>query len=150
MDGEEKFSEKTIFRSKIAETAIQEESLSMSTMHLSRKSLAAEISVIQKAFLEVYGIEDKPIGFELDKDEVTIGRKSECSICLPLFGVSRIHARIIFRNEEYYLEDLNSTNGSYVNTIRVVKCVLRNHDQIQIGEAKLIFIEEKTRRNQLK
>ena len=36
-------------------------------------------------------------------------------------------------------------NGTYVNGIRVLKCILRNNDQIDIGEAKIVFIEEKTR-----
>lgn len=141
----EKLSEKTIIRAKVEETALQEDRLSMSTLHLTRRSLTSENSVSQRAYVEIYGIKDTPSGYELQKDQVVIGRKSDCHISLPLHGVSREHAKIIFRNEEYYIEDLNSTNGTFVNTIRIVKCVLRNNDQIQIGEAKIIFVEEKTR-----
>ncbi len=46
-------------------------------------------------------------------------------------------------NEEYLIEDLGSKNGVFVNGIRVVKCILRNSDQIDIGGVKLVFREEK-------
>ena len=42
------------------------------------------------------------------------------------------------------MEDMNSTNGVYVNGVRVVKCVLRDNDQIEMGGVKIIFKEEKT------
>ena len=128
------------------ETSQKEDKLSMLTTQFSRKSVTNEIQVSHKAFLEIHGLGKKPVGFELSDSEIEIGRKSSCQLSLPLFGVSRVHARIFFHNEEYYLEDLNSTNGTYVNTIEIVKCVLRNNDQIEVGEAKIIFIEEKTRR----
>lgn len=43
---------------------------------------------------------------------------------LNLNSVSRKHARIFLRKEEYHIEDLHSTNGTYVNGVRVVKCIL--------------------------
>jgi pSer/pThr/pTyr-binding forkhead associated (FHA) protein len=58
--------------------------------------------------------------------------------------ISRRHAQITFRNEEYHLEDLGSTNGTYVNGIKIVKCILRNNDQIDIGGVKMLFTEEKS------
>ena len=138
--------DKTIIHDKSEATSIREENLSMSTTHFSRKSLAGRIPIVQKAYLEVYGVGNSPLGFELNDSEVLIGRKSTCQLNLPLFGVSRVHARIFIRNEEYFIEDSNSTNGTFVNTIRIIKCILRNNDQIEIGEAKIIFVEEKTRR----
>jgi pSer/pThr/pTyr-binding forkhead associated (FHA) protein len=76
--------------------------------------------------------------------ETGIGRSLDCDIRLVEDSVSRTHARVVLRNEEYHVEDMNSTNGVYVNGVRVVKCVLRDNDQIEIGGVKIIFNEEKT------
>ena len=135
----------TIIKSKFADAQADEDKFSMSTLHCSRKKLSRAVSVSQRAYLEISGLKENPIGYELDQSEIQIGRRSDCEIKLPLHGVSRIHARIYFQDDEYYLEDLGSTNGTYINTIKIVKCVLRNNDQIEIGEAKIIFVEEKTR-----
>ena len=79
----------------------------------------------------------------LSRREVTIGRDKNCRICLPLVNVSRIHARIVIVGEEYRLEDLDSTNGTFVNGIRVSRCVLRNNDQVRIGEARIAFVQQR-------
>jgi pSer/pThr/pTyr-binding forkhead associated (FHA) protein len=79
----------------------------------------------------------------LGERAVVIGRSAECDIQLEVQNVSRKHASVFFHNEEYLIEDLESTNGVFVNGIKVVKCVLRNNDQIEIGGVKLVFNEEK-------
>ena len=117
----------------------------MPTMHIARKLVSGEIPVQQKAYLEISGLSDEPIGYELTDNEIVMGRSSHCQIQLPVFGISRVHARIRCQNEEYYIEDLDSTNGTYVNNIRIKKCVLRSHDVIEIGGIKIVFIEEKMR-----
>ena len=83
----------------------------------------------------------KPITFELDELGSMIGRCSDCRIQLQLPHVSRMHARVSRFDEEFLIEDLESTNGTFVNGVRIHKCVLRNNDQIQIGEAKILYIE---------
>ena len=117
----------------------------MPTLHISRRLVSADIQVQQKAYLEITGLGDKPVGRELTDNEVIVGRGSTCEIQLPVYGISRVHARIAFENEEYYIEDLSSTNGTYVNNIRVKKCILRSHDVIELGGIKITFIEEKMR-----
>jgi len=119
-------------------------SLHSTTTKLSRDTFVEGITVKQRACLEIinFGKENKII--ELGEDEVIIGRIPECGICLSIENVSRQHARVIFRNEEYFVEDLGSTNGTYVNGIKIVKCVLRNSDQINIGGVKVLFTEDKT------
>jgi pSer/pThr/pTyr-binding forkhead associated (FHA) protein len=62
-----------------------------------------------------------------------------------LTSVSRKHARITYYNEEYHVEDLDSTNGVYVNGIKVARCILRDQDQIEIGKVKILFSEAKIR-----
>ena len=115
------------------------------TMPLSRKALLKEIKIEKRAQLEVHGIKSEPITKELRKADFIIGRSADGDLQIPVDDVSRNHARIFFRNEEYYIEDLGSTNGTYVNGITVAKCVLRNNDQIEIGDVRMIFVEIETR-----
>ena len=124
-----------------------EDDLTMATSCLSRRPISDAVTVAQAAYLEVLGVQAKPVGYELDTEEANVGRNPDCQIHLPLCGVSRLHARIFCQNEEYHIEDLDSTNGTYVNGVKIVKCVLRSNDQIEIGQAKIIFVEEKTRQH---
>jgi len=119
-------------------------SLYSTTTELSRETFVEEITVKQPACLEIIGFGGENKVIELGEEEVIIGRTPECGICLSIENVSRRHARVIFRNEEYFVEDLGSTNGTYVNGIKTVKCVLRNSDQINIGGVKILFTEDKT------
>ena len=114
------------------------------TTELSRETFVEEITVKQRACLEIIGFGEENKLIELGEEEVIIGRTPECGICLSIENVSRRHARVIFRNEEYFVEDLGSTNGTYVNGIKTVKCILRNSDQINIGGVKILFTEDKT------
>jgi pSer/pThr/pTyr-binding forkhead associated (FHA) protein len=91
----------------------------------------------------VPGLEPKRV--ELGRGEITIGRDKECNIHLPLPNASRKHARLFAKGEEFLIEDLNSTNGTVVNGVRISRCVLRNNDQIRIGEARMQFIHQKFR-----
>jgi pSer/pThr/pTyr-binding forkhead associated (FHA) protein len=119
-------------------------SLHSTTTKLSRETFVEGISVKQRACLEILGSGKENKVIELGEEELIIGRIPECGICLSIENVSRRHARVIFRNEEYFVEDLGSTNGTYVNGIKIVKCVLRNSDQLNIGGVKILFTEDKT------
>jgi len=66
--------------------------------------------------------------------EIVIGRTDDAAIQLDDDGVSRKHARIsITPNLQVVLNDLGSTNGTYVNGARVIEHVLKNGDKVQIG-----------------
>jgi pSer/pThr/pTyr-binding forkhead associated (FHA) protein len=114
------------------------------TEEIPRGKFADIMPLSQRAYLEISGSEEKDGIFELGERAVVIGRSMECDIQLGVQNVSRKHARVFARNEEYLIEDLGSTNGVFVNGIKVVKCVLRNNDQIDIGGVKLVFNEEKS------
>jgi pSer/pThr/pTyr-binding forkhead associated (FHA) protein len=113
------------------------------TEEIPRGKFADIVPLSQRAYLAITGSEEKNGIFELDERAVVIGRSTESDIQLGVQNVSRRHARVFFHNEEYLIEDLGSTNGVFVNGIKVVKCILRNHDQIEIGGVKLVFNEEK-------
>jgi hypothetical protein len=116
------------------------------TLKISRRDVIKGVMSRQRAYLEVMsvpGFENRV--FELDANEAVMGRSAECSVHLPLPNVSRVHARVYMVNEEYHLEDMNSTNGTFVNGVRVSRCALRNNDLIEVGEAKMLFAEAKVR-----
>ncbi|OOM16615.1 FHA domain-containing protein [Clostridium saccharobutylicum] len=68
--------------------------------------------------------------------DLTIGRKENNSIVLADPHVSGSHAKIIVRNNGLFIEDFDSTNGTYVNRAKVNgKMKLSNRDEIKIGTA---------------
>lgn len=79
---------------------------------------------------------------ELDKEEITIGRKADNDIQIDNLAVSGKHARILTILNDSFLEDTNSTNGTYVNGALVKKHALQNGDEISIGKHKLTYSNE--------
>jgi len=71
--------------------------------------------------------------------EATIGRGGGCTISLPTDTfASQVHARVVERDGQLYLEDLGSTNGTFLNGKQVDKTArVRKGDQLQIGETIL-------------
>ena len=68
-------------------------------------------------------------------DELIIGRADKCQIVLDDTYVSQVHARIFSRGEGFVLEDLGSTNGTYLNRRRITAPVeLQRGDQVKIGK----------------
>ena len=74
---------------------------------------------------------------ESDKNEIMIGRNAENDIVVENLAVSKLHARIVKQDEAYYIEDLNSTNGTYLNKIRITKKDLKDNDIISVGKHSL-------------
>jgi pSer/pThr/pTyr-binding forkhead associated (FHA) protein len=79
--------------------------------------------------------------FITDKSEIAIGRDAENDLCIDNLAASSRHARV-FKGPEntYAIEDLNSTNGTYVNGKQVMTQVLKNHDQVTIGKHTIAII----------
>lgn len=137
-----KDSEKTIRTdSTNLETSIDGKTGFSRTQELPRKTFIGKAPDTQHAFLKI--LKDNGERFDLNEDEVIIGRVPECRVQLMVENVSRRHARITYRNEEYLFEDLGSTNGIYVNGIKVAKCILRDQDILEIGGVKMLFCEER-------
>ena len=80
--------------------------------------------------------------YVLDKERITIGRKSDSDIPLPHGAVSSGHALIITIRNDSFLEDRDSTNGVRVNNLPVKKCVLQDGDEMKIGKYVLKYIYE--------
>ena len=75
--------------------------------------------------------------------ELIIGRSSELEMVLIEDMVSRHHAKITTTNDEITIEDLGSTNGTFVNGEKITKCKLKEGDRILIGTSiiKLVYEE---------
>ncbi len=70
--------------------------------------------------------------------ELSIGRSDTCDIVLDDSYVSQVHARVFPRGESFAVEDLGSTNGTYLNRRRITApAELRRGDQIKIGKTVL-------------
>ncbi len=80
--------------------------------------------------------------FYLDKDTFTIGRKSDNDIEIDNLAVSGHHAKVLTILNDSFIEDLNSTNGTYVNGTLIQKQVLQNGDVIKIGKHQIKYINE--------
>ncbi|MEW5804148.1 MAG: FHA domain-containing protein [bacterium] len=80
-----------------------------------------------------------------DHEEITIGRNAGNDIQIDNLAVSGKHARIIKDLDHYYIEDLNSTNGTFVNREKISKKILETNDQITIGKHTLIVAIQKHR-----
>ncbi len=74
---------------------------------------------------------------ETDHQEITIGRNGDNELQIDNIAVSGKHARIIREKNNYIIEDLESTNGTFVNQKRVDRRVLRERDLITIGKHSL-------------
>jgi pSer/pThr/pTyr-binding forkhead associated (FHA) protein len=72
------------------------------------------------------------------EEEIFLGRDEECAIIIKDTFASHRHARIFLEENTLFLEDLTSTNGTFVNGEKIEKpCLLRQSDRIQIGNTIL-------------
>ncbi len=79
---------------------------------------------------------------EITKSEFTIGRKDGNDLVVDDPAVSGQHARLVKIHAVYFLEDLGSTNGTFVNGQKIERRQLRDTDVVAVGKHRLIFREE--------
>jgi len=80
--------------------------------------------------------------FQLKQERMTIGRKPDNDIQIDNLAVSGKHALVITILDDSFLEDLGSTNGTYVNGKLIKKHALRDGDVVGIGKHELKYINE--------
>ena len=93
-----------------------------------------------KMIVSIDGVVIKEV--QLTKDRTTLGRRPYNDIVIDNLAVSGEHAVLQLTDNEVFLEDLNSTNGTYVNGKAVKKQLLQNNDTVEIGKYKIKFINE--------
>jgi hypothetical protein len=79
--------------------------------------------------------------FGLSGDRLTVGRRPDSDVFLDDVTVSRDHAVLVRRGNDYYLDDCGSLNGTYVNRRRIESHRLDDGDELQIGKYKLAFLQ---------
>ena len=79
----------------------------------------------------------------LKQGDMNIGRRPGSEILLDNMAVSGNHASIFTIGEDSFVQDLNSTNGTFVNNKRVAKHHLENGDVVTIGNHSLTYLNEK-------
>jgi pSer/pThr/pTyr-binding forkhead associated (FHA) protein len=77
--------------------------------------------------------------YAFDGDEIEIGRGDGNDIRLKNLGVSRRHSRIVREHDDWFVEDLGSANGTWLNGKRISRAQLCHGDQIEIGKHTMVF-----------
>lgn len=81
---------------------------------------------------------------KLDKPAYTLGRKPDNDIVLDNAAVSGHHAKMYESGGTWFVEDLNSTNGTFVNGKKTLKCGLKPGDIVTLVKYSLVFTDERT------
>ncbi len=94
---------------------------------------------ISDYFLEIIEGPDLGQSFKLPDSEVFIGRHGQCDLVLHDPEVSRRHLKIASGENGWWLDDLGSTNGSFVNGQRITHQTVAPGDRIQVGQSVLVI-----------
>jgi hypothetical protein len=78
--------------------------------------------------------------FHPEGERTTIGRSPDCEIFLDDVTVSRKHAVLTQRDDGFFIEDLGSLNGTFLNRHRIESGQLNDGDELQIGKYRLMFL----------
>jgi hypothetical protein len=79
---------------------------------------------------------------QITKDKTTLGRRPYNDIVIDNLAVSGEHAVLQMVGADVFIEDLNSTNGTYINGKAVKKQLLSHNDTVEIGKYKIKFMVE--------
>ena len=79
---------------------------------------------------------------QVTKDRTSVGRRPYNDVVIDNLAVSGEHAVLQMSGNEVYLEDLNSTNGTFVNGKAVKKQLLNDSDMVEIGKYKIKYVNE--------
>ena len=81
---------------------------------------------------------------QITKDKTTLGRRPYNDIVIDNLAVSGEHAVLQMVGADVFIEDLNSTNGTYINGKAIKKQLLANNDTVEVGKYKIKFLLEDT------
>ena len=75
---------------------------------------------------------------------VTVGRKPDNDVVIDHPAVSGHHCKIMLQGDTYFVEDLNSTNGTLVNDKKIIKAGIHDQDLIGIAKHSIQFVEDRS------
>lgn len=93
-----------------------------------------------KMIVSIDGVVIKEV--QLSKDRTTLGRRPYNDVVIDNLAISGEHAVFQMTGSEVFIEDLNSTNGTYVNGKAAKKQQLQNGDTVEVGKYKIKFVNE--------
>ncbi len=91
-----------------------------------------------KLIVSIDGVVIKEV--TLAKDRTTLGRRPYNDIVIDNLAISGEHAVLHMIGNDVYLEDLNSTNGTYVNARAIKKQALEHNDVVEVGKYKIRYL----------
>ena len=105
--------------------------------HIGGTIMAEEIN--QPLGMRLRKKDDLSTLIELSNGEVILGRSAECTIVIEDSTVSARHARIYTYLTVSYIEDLDSSNGTFINELKIQKHILKPDDIIRLGKYQLLI-----------
>jgi FHA domain len=97
-------------------------------------------SIMPKMIVSIDDVVIKEV--QLTKDRTTVGRRPYNDVVIDNLAVSGEHAAVVMQGDEVQIEDLNSTNGTYVNGKAIKQQSLKNGDVIDIGKYKVRYVSD--------
>src|SRR3954464_8982594 len=92
-----------------------------------------------QAVLVMFRADGERRSFSIARDMTVIGRREDCDLRIPLGDISRKHCRIVRDGDMLKLEDLGSSNGTFLNGRRVQEALLSPGDSIQVGPVVFVL-----------
>lgn len=77
----------------------------------------------------------------LEKDETLIGRHPDSDLVIDNPAVSGRHCRVVKEGTAYFVEDLDSTNGTYLRGLEIAKAPLRHQDEFSVAKHTVLFLD---------
>jgi len=105
-----------------------------------RQALPAGVPVGPPARLVMISAPAPGAEFSISKPHVRIGRLEELDLCISHRSISREHARVLMREGNFEIEDLQSANGIRVNGSTVKSAPLRSGDVLELGQVRFRFV----------
>ena len=81
---------------------------------------------------------------DLMEGKTSVGRISENQLHIPDDSVSSRHAEVVYENANFYVRDLDSTNGTFINGSKTESAVLNHKDEVRFGSVACLFLSEST------
>jgi predicted component of type VI protein secretion system len=89
----------------------------------------------------IFGGQEQKV-YELDKPRMVVGREPSCEIHIDNLGISRNHCAFVNKADAFVIQDLGSSNGTYVNGRKITEHFLNDADEVIIGKYTLRFKNE--------
>lgn len=115
------------------------------SIYVLSKNLNKNLSTAKNASLPTIHLSHSDQHYTFQQSEITLGRNPTCDLNIINETVSSNHARIFFEYNQWWVEDINSSNGSRLNSLIISSpVVLTNNDQLELGNALItISLEER-------